>query len=129
MKPLRILLQRWRRQRSGSAAVEFAMVAPAFICLIVGAMYVTMMISALASLHYAVEQGARCASVSSTVCSDAASTASFTRAHYQGPSLINPQFNYSTNGCGHTVTGTAMVTLDLGVSRANVPVSASACFP
>jgi Flp pilus assembly protein TadG len=73
-----MLLKRWRRHQSGSAAVEFAMVIPAFICLIVGSLYATMMISTLASLHYAVEQGARCASVTSTVCSDSTSTASFT---------------------------------------------------
>ena len=129
MSPSRILLQRWRRGACGSAAVEFAMVAPAFICLIVGSMYATSMISAMASLHYAVELGARCASVTSTVCSDAASTQSFTQAHYQGPTLINPQFSYSTGGCGHTVSGAATVTLDLGIVRTNVPVSASACFP
>jgi Flp pilus assembly protein TadG len=129
MSPLRDLFERWRRQQSGSAAVEFAMVMPAFICLIVGGMYATMMVSTMASLHYAVELGARCASVTSTICSDAASTASFTQAHYQGPGLVNPRFTYSASGCGHTVTGTATVALDLGISRTNVPVSASACFP
>ena len=129
MKALRILLRRWRRQDSGGAAVEFAMVAPAFVCLIVGCMYAATLMSTVASLHYAVEAGARCASVTSDVCSDATSTTSFTQAHYQGPSLINAQFNYSASGCGHTVTGTASVTLDLGVSRTNIPVSASACFP
>lgn len=129
MNPLRIRLRGWRRQQSGSAAVEFAMVLPVFVSLIVGVMYVATLISAMTSLHYAVEQGARCASVTGAVCSDAASTASFTQAHYQGPTLISPQFSYSTAGCGHTVTGTASVTLDFGVSRTKVPVSASACFP
>ena len=55
------------RDPSGSSAVEFAVVGPVFLMLVIGMMYGCLMIFSTASLHYAVEEGARCASIRTTV--------------------------------------------------------------
>ena len=122
------LLSKLRRCRSGAGALEFALVVPAFIMLVVGGFYAAMMIFTVASMHFAVEDGARCASVRTTVCADAPSTVAFTKGRYFG-SAVQPVFAYSATGCGHTVTGTVTYVFDLGLVKTNVPLSASACFP
>jgi Flp pilus assembly protein TadG len=117
------------RCRLGAAAAEFALVLPAFILMVVGGIYAALMVFTAASLHFAVEDGARCASVQTTVCTDTPSTVAFTQAHYSGPSAPPPTFTYSATGCGHTMTGTVTYVFDVGLAKSNVPLSASACFP
>jgi hypothetical protein len=84
---------------------------------------------AVASLHFAVEDAARCASVKTTVCTSSTTIASYAATRYTGPS-ISPTFTYSTAGCGHTVTGTGTFSFNAIVPQLmSIPVSAKACFP
>src|ERR1700720_1891738 len=64
------------RCRSGSVAVEFAMVLPALAALILGTLFSGLMMFSTASLHYAVEQAARCYSVNVSQCTSASQTSS-----------------------------------------------------
>ena len=114
--------------RRGAGALEFALVVPAFFVMVVGGIYCAAMVFTVASMHYAVEAGARCASVQTAVCADAPSTVAYTQAHFFSPSGT-PTFTYSATGCGHTVTGTVTYVFDMGLTKSNVPLSASACFP
>ena len=50
----------------GTTAVEFAIVSPIFIALVIGIMSLCLCLFLLGSLHIAVEEGARCASVRTT---------------------------------------------------------------
>jgi hypothetical protein len=61
-------------------AVEFAIIAPVFILLIIGTIALCFALFLVGSLHYAVEDGARCASVKTTICSDSASTIAYTQS-------------------------------------------------
>jgi hypothetical protein len=80
-------------------------------------------------MHYAVEEGARCASVKTTVCSDQSTTVSYTQNHYFGPGTL-PTFTYNAAAaCGHSVSGTINYVLDVGLKQYTVPITASACFP
>jgi Flp pilus assembly protein TadG len=121
-------LLKFARCRLGASALEFALVLPAFLLLVVGGINAALMVFTLASMHFAVEAGARCASVQTTVCVDAPSTVAFTQAKDFSPAA-QPTFTYSTAGCGHTVTGTATFVFNIGLAQTNVPLSASACFP
>ena len=121
-------INRWSDER-GAAAVEFALVSPIFILLTIGIMCLCMALWAVGSLHYAVEDGARCASVRTTVCKDQATTISYTQSRYFGPSN-SPSFTMPTPPCGgFAVTGTANYVIDLGLTQVTVPISATACFP
>jgi Flp pilus assembly protein TadG len=113
----------------GTSAIEFAIVGPVFIMLLIGIFYLCMGLAVAGSLHYAVEEGARCASVRTNVCSDNDTTIAYTKQHYFGPSSP-PTFIYDAGAvCGHSVTASISYVVDLGVKRITVPITAAACFP
>jgi TadE-like protein len=113
----------------GTTAIEFAIVGPIFIFLLIGIFYFCMSLAVVAGMHYAVEEGARCASVRTTVCSDTPTTISYTQNHYFGPSGL-PAFTYDpAAACGHSVSASIDYVVDLGLKRITVPITAAACFP
>ena len=117
-----------RRREDGAAALQFAMVVPAFILLTVGSMFTANAVFTVSSMHYASEAAARCASIQTTVCTSSTVIQNYATSHYAGPN-VSPSFVYSTAGCGHTVTGTVTYSMDLGARTISVPVSTSACYP
>jgi Flp pilus assembly protein TadG len=112
----------------GTAAVEFALVAPVFVGLAVGTFYICLCLFLTGSLHYAVEQAARCASVNTTVCSNSSAIVTYAQNNYFGPGG-SPNFTYAVAGCGNSVTASMNYVLDVGLRRFTIPVSATACFP
>ncbi|HWY63296.1 MAG TPA: TadE family protein [Rhizomicrobium sp.] len=118
----------WLEDERGSPAVEFALVGPVFLLLLVGTIYVGLLLFSTGSLQYAVEEGARCASVKTTVCTNSAATITYTTAAYYGP-IIAPTFTSSTQACGHAVSGSANFNFDFGLRTLTVPLSATSCFP
>ncbi|HEY2827625.1 MAG TPA: TadE/TadG family type IV pilus assembly protein [Pirellulales bacterium] len=116
-----------RNDERGTTAVEFAIVAPVFIVLLVGMLYLCLSLLLVGSLHYAVEEGARCASVRTTVCTDATSTVSYTKSRYFGPSA--PTFTYAAAACGNSVSASINYVMNLGLKQFTVPITATACFP
>jgi hypothetical protein len=122
------MLRSLRTNEHGTAAVEFAIVGPIFLSLTVGMIYVCMLMFSMASMQYAVEEGARCASVKTTVCTSNAVTVTHTQNAYFGP-VISPTFTSTTAACGHQVHGTATFTLNTGLRTISVPLVANSCFP
>ena len=125
---MRILLKSLRRDRRGTTAVEFAIIAPVLISLLIGTIAVCFALFLVGSLHFAVEDGARCASVKTTICADAATTVAYTQSRYLGPN-VSPTFTYATAACGNSVTGSINYTMDVGLTQFVIPISATACFP
>jgi Flp pilus assembly protein TadG len=126
--PKRNIFAAWSNT-SGTTAVEYGIVAPIFIGLVVSSFYFCMGLYLVGSLHYAVEEGARCASVKTLVCSDSTSTLSYTQSHYYGPA-VSPTFSYTPNlACGNSVSASANFVANLGLKTVTIPISASACFP
>jgi len=118
----------FRRHAGGGAALEYAIILPAFITLVVGGLCAGNLAFAVNSLHYAVQDAARCAAVKTTVCTSSATTVTYAQGRYSGPK-ISPVFAYSTGGCGHTVSASGTYPIILAAATINVPVSASACYP
>jgi Flp pilus assembly protein TadG len=114
---------------SGSTAIEFAILGPVFIGLIVGMLYMCMLAFTAGSLQFAVADAARCYSVKTAICTDTASTQTYALNHFNASSILTPTFVASTPACGHSVTASANFAFDFGLSRATVPISAAACFP
>lgn len=118
----------WRDAR-GTTAIEFAIVGPAFIGLVIGLIYLCMCLFAIGSVHYAVEAGARCAAVRTTQCTDTNSILAYTKSRYFGPSST-PAFTYNpTAACGRSVSGSLDYAVDLGLKEITIPITATACFP
>jgi len=113
----------------GTSAVEFAIVGPIFIMVLVGIFYLCMCLAVVGSMHYAVQEGARCASVRTMVCTDQTSTLAYMQSHYFGPTTL-PTFTYDAAAvCGHSVSASINYVLDIGLKQFIVPITASACFP
>jgi Flp pilus assembly pilin Flp len=119
----------WSNDR-GTTAVEYALVAPIFIGLVVSAFYFYMALFLVGSLHYAVEEGARCASVKTTVCSDESTTIAYTKSHYFGPAVSPIFYNpHPYPPCGNSVSASVNFVANLGLQSVTIPITASACFP
>ena len=125
---VRNLLKSLRRDERGTTAVEFAIIAPVFIALLIGTMVLCVALLLVGSLHFAVEDGARCASVKTTICSDAATTVAYTQSRYFGPA-VSPTFTYAAAACGNSVSASISYSMDVGFRTFVVPISATACFP
>ena len=111
----------------GNTAVEFALVLPALILLVVGIIGACIVVHSAASLQYAVEQAARCYSVNSSQCPGQATTQTYAQSQYHG--LNKPLFTATTPACGYRVGAAVTVALSAGVSSWSIPLSATACFP
>jgi Flp pilus assembly protein TadG len=131
---MRNLLRSIRKNQEGTTAVEFAIIAPIFILLVLGIIGVCFALFLVGSLHFAVEDGARCASVKTSICSDTATTIAYTQTRYLGPN-VSPTFTHNAAAAcgpansGNSVTGTVNYTMDIGLKRFVIPISATACFP
>lgn len=129
MRALPALYRRLRASREGAGTVEFALVAPILVIFIIGGMYLSMLGFTAASLSYAVQSAARCASINSTRCSSAATTQTFAATQFVNFSGNAATFTASAQTCGNQVTGTVNFRLLTGSSRLTVPLSSTACFP
>jgi Flp pilus assembly protein TadG len=125
---LRNVVKSLRLNDQGTTAVEFAIVAPVLIALLVGTIALCVGLFLIGSLHYAVEEGARCASVKTTICSDAATTVAYAQNHYFGPN-VSPTFTYAAAACGNSVSASINYSMNVGFKTFVVPISATACFP
>jgi hypothetical protein len=96
--------------------------------LLVGIISLSLMLLAIGSMHFAVEDAARCASSRPTVCSSAATTVAYAQSRYSG-ALATPVFTYATAACGYQVSASVTYTFDVGIYRQSVPLSATGCFP
>jgi Flp pilus assembly protein TadG len=121
-------LKSFRLDQQGTTAVEFAIVAPVFIALLVGTIALCVGLFLIGSLHYAVEESARCASVKTTICTDAATTVAYAQNHYFGPN-VSPTFTYAAAACGNSVSASISYSMNVGFQTFTVPFSATACFP
>jgi Flp pilus assembly pilin Flp len=129
---VRNLLKSLRRDQQGTTAVEFAIVAPVFIALLIGTLALCVAFFLIGSLHFAVEDAARCASVKTTICADSATTVAYAQSHYYGPN-VSPTFTYDppapTAPCGNRVTAKISYSMNVGFRTFTIPISATACFP
>jgi Flp pilus assembly protein TadG len=123
------LLKSLRSDQQGTTAVEFGIIAPVLIALLVGTMALCVALFLIGSLHFAVEDGARCASVKTTICSDAATTVAYTQSRYFGPNGVSPTFTYAAAACGNSVSASINYSMNVGFRTFVIPISATACFP
>ena len=113
--------------QSGATIVEFALIAPALMALVVGGLYTALMMYSAAGLHSAVEDAARCYSVNANVCGSSAAAQTYAQSRYFG--IDTPTFTATQVGCGHRVNATLTIAFSAVVTEVKVPLSATACFP
>jgi len=117
------------RDRTGAGAVEFALVLPAVLMVIVGGINLCLVSYTLAGLHYATEAAARCASLDSTTCGNSAGVDSYAKTKFINASGQVASFALTTASCGSAVTGTVNYKLNIGIKTLDLPLRADSCAP
>jgi Flp pilus assembly protein TadG len=114
----------------GVSTVEFAIVLPAFLMVVIGGMQLSMLGFTSSSLHYAAEEGARCGAIQTTRCTSPTSAQTRAAAAFQNITGTTATFTAtSTAACGYQMVGNVTYTLKTGVGSISVPLSATACYP
>jgi Flp pilus assembly protein TadG len=117
------------RDCGGSTAVEFALVMPALCTLVFGVMEFGRLAWTQAALNFAVDEAARCASVTPATCGTSNQTATYAAAEI-GSYVPSSAFALTTTACGAKVTATfAYPFIATGLFSATPTLSASACYP
>ena len=119
------VIRDWRRDRAGSVAVEFAMVAPPFLALLFGIAQGGLMLWTQLALQQATERAARCASINTSVCGSPAQTQAFAASQSLGRDLPSESFTVTTEICGSLVSGAYAAPL---LTYA-IELRAQSCFP
>jgi Flp pilus assembly protein TadG len=113
---------------SGTAAVEFALVLPMFLTLLIGGFFAAFLLFTAGGLHYAVERAARCAKVQTSVCGNPTATQNYAQSQFSGYA-VTPVFVASSAACGQQVSGSATFAMNIFVRTITIPLTATACYP
>ncbi len=119
---------RLARDRRGSAAVEFSLVAPALLLLVLGMLESGRALWTQNALNYAVEQAARCYAVGAPGCTTPALTQSFA-AGVSGAKFPSSAFTVSNAACGFSVTASYSMSLLIPHFGITPTLTAQSCFP
>jgi Flp pilus assembly protein TadG len=123
------LLRKLVRSDQGTSAIEFALVSPALMLFIVGTVYLFGALFVTGSLHYAVEESARCRAIKTNVCPSSDTTVTYANGVFNGLGFVTPTFTVSNPSCGYMVVGTANFVFDFGLSSTTYPITATSCYP
>lgn len=116
--------------REGTTAVEFALVAPALFLILFGAVEFGRLLWTQAALHFAVEEAARCASVTPGVCGTSAQIAAYAANAVSPLSIASTAFTATTPSCGHQVSASFNYQFAVtGLFPFTPTLTAQACFP
>jgi Flp pilus assembly protein TadG len=124
-----MIATRFLRNRSGGTAIEFAMTAPVFFALVIGAVEVGLLCWAQLALQQGSEAAARCASVNKTLCKTTAQIQSYASAQSFGLAPAASTFTVSPAACGNRVQASYSPPFLTGFVMRGVTLTASACFP
>ena len=122
--------------RSGSVALEYGIVAPALLVMMLGIMDVGRLMWSYTTLHRAVEAAARCGAVNETLCSSSSQVVSYAASETWGLSVQEGTFSVSEEACGQQVAAEYNVTLFMPWLWAetdpwpnSITLTTSACYP
>lgn len=122
---------------AGSMALEYGLLIPALLLMVLGTMDVGRLVWTYTTLHRAVEASARCAAINPVACGTPAQTAARAVAEAWGLPVTPATFSALTQSCGAQVTATygfSLLIPWLGASESEQPPSTltltvSACYP
>ena len=119
-----------RPGQSGSSAVEMAVVLPVALLFVIGLLEFGRIIWTQTTLDYAVESAARCASINSNLCGNAAAVQSFAVRAAAGLAVTTSNFSLSTPSCGSLVSASLPYNFAVPwLFPYSLTLTSSACFP
>ena len=123
------------RADDGATAVETALVLPLLLALFFGIIEVGHLVWTVCALNLAVEDAARCASVSNvstppaTLCDTQTHMQAYAVSRVWGMTVPASTFSLSTPACGYQVNASYPFTPIISYVPLSLTLSASACFP
>jgi Flp pilus assembly protein TadG len=114
----------------GISAVEFGITAPVFFIMIFALIEGGLALWTQLGLQHGVEQAARCASLSATICANTEATKNYAKSKSFGVNLEAANFTVTTAACGNKVDASYSynyLTKLFNLSQLNL--TAAACFP
>jgi len=118
------------KAREGATAVEFALIAPALFMTLFGAVEFGRLMWTQAALHFAVEEAARCASVTPGTCGTSDQITAYAANAVSPLSIPSTAFTSTTPSCGHQVSASFNYQFVVtGMFPLTPTLTAQACFP
>jgi Flp pilus assembly protein TadG len=121
-------IDRFIRNRGGSVAVDFAMIAAPLFILVFGTMEVGRMLWYQNALNYSVDEAARCASIDVNNCNTSDQIRNYA-ANRSGAGFPSGVFSTSTQSCGNRITATYPMSLNIPLLPISVTLTAQSCYP
>lgn len=110
--------------------MEFALVLPPFLLIVIGGMHLSMLGFTAASLRFAAEDAARCGAIQTTRCTTTAITQTHAQSRFNNITGATATFAAASGQtCGYRVTGAVTYTMQTGFSSLAVPLTSTACYP
>lgn len=123
------IAQAWRA-RGGATAIEYAMLLPAFLTLLLGGMDAGRVMWTQITLDRAVQLAARCASVNTTICGSASAIKAYAVSQAWGLTLGSSIFTSQILACGNSVSASLPLQLTVPwIATSTVTLNARACHP
>lgn len=114
----------------GAVALEYAIILPALLLMILGALDVGRVMWLQVTLERAVEAAARCAAINEVECGSATQIQSYAASQAYGTTIGAAVFVAASASCGTSVTGTVPFTFAIPwVMRRKITLRATACYP
>jgi Flp pilus assembly protein TadG len=118
------------KAREGTTAMEFALIAPALILILFGTVEFGRLLWTQAALHFAVEEAARCASVTPGVCGTSAQITAYAASSVSPLGIASTAFTSTSPSCGHQVSAAFNYQFVVtGLFPFTPTLTAQACFP
>ncbi|HUJ98285.1 MAG TPA: TadE/TadG family type IV pilus assembly protein [Stellaceae bacterium] len=120
--------RQFARASDGATALEFAIVAPVLLMLLLGIMEAGRALWTQNALNFAVEQAARCAAIDQNNCGLPAQVQSFA-ANVSGADFTSSIFTVTAAACGNLVSASYPMQLNIPYVSAAPTLTAQSCYP
>ena len=132
--PIKRRLSSLAGDRFGSTALEFSLVLPILLAMFFGIIEVGHLLWTFTALNMAVQDAARCVSVSNAAtiklpCPDQTTMQTYAVGRTWGLTVPANTFTLSTPACGYQVTANYAYTPIVSYIPLSMNLSANACFP
>ncbi len=114
-------------RRRGTVAIEYAIVLPVFLIMLLGIMDISRLLWTYTTLYRASEAAARCAAIKAASCTTFGATQAYAVTAAFGLNIPATAFSVSHPACGMQVTAT--FGFGFIFPRRTVTLTATACYP
>ena len=121
-----------RSPRRGAVAIEYALILPALLLLVIGIIDTGRVLWTYTTLYRATEAAARCAAINTIDCGTAGQVQSYAVAQAFGLKIDATAFSVATAACGIQVNGTYDFAFAIPAFTSNlgtITLKATACYP